>query len=109
VLAHIALSDYDLSADELAIEAKYIDARLLSCGIDHDPILTEYLLGMAQALSVPQRGFVRALNVVATDKQNFSLVLEAALGLFGHSVNPNQTELAALTRIQTVGKAKGWL
>ena len=109
VLAHIALSDHDLSADELVIEAKYIDARLRARGVDHDSALVEYLLGMAQGLSVPQRGFVRALNAVVIDKENFSLVLKAVLDLFRLSVSPNQTEIAALTRIQAVGKAKGWL
>jgi len=109
VLAHIALSDDLWSKNELAIQASYIGARLASAALDRDDELTEAILALAQGLSVSNRSFVRALNEVATDRQNYALVLDAALRITSARGNLNAIEHAALERLRTVGKKHGWI
>lgn len=109
ILAHIAKSDDNLSAEELAAQADYIAARLQSADFAADGVLIEKLLGRAQGLTVPQRAFVRATNIVAKDRQHFSQVLAAALRMVDRPAPLNDTEIAALQKLQAAGKANGWL
>ena len=67
------------------------------------------MLMLAQALSVSKRSFVLALNEVATDRQNYALVLNAALRITSARNSLNAVEAAALERLRTVGKKHGWI
>lgn len=109
VLAHIARSDDDLSAEELAVQAEYIFLRLHSAGYERDAFLIEKLLGTAQGLIVPRRAFVRAANIVAKDKDNFAQVLNATLRMVSRSGPFNEIERAALEKLQAAGSTNGWL
>jgi hypothetical protein len=109
VLAHLARSDNDLTSEELAEQAKYIVARLQSDGIANDADLIEGLLAEAQSLIVSPRSFSRALNLVAKDKQHFAQVLASALAIVAVERALNNTETTALTKIQSVGRSKGWI
>jgi hypothetical protein len=109
VLAHLARSDNDLTAEEIAEQAKYIVARLQSAGIGNDAALIEGLLVEAQSLSVSPRSFSRALNLVAKDKQHFAQVLAPALAIVAVERALNNTETTALTKIQSVGRSHGWI
>lgn len=109
ILAHLAKSDNDLSAEELAVQAEYIFLRLNSAGFERDPILIEKILGTAQGLMVPRRAFVRAANLVAKDREDFSQVLAAALRMVDRPSPLNDIEIAALQKLQSAGKANGWL
>lgn len=109
ILAHIAKSDDDLSAEELAAQADYIAGRLQSARFPADAVLIERILGRAQGLAVPQRAFVRATNIVAKDREHFGQVLAAALRMVERPTTLNETEIAALEKLQAAGKANGWL
>jgi len=52
---------------------------------------------------------VRALNALATDRQNYALVLDAALRITSARGSLNAIEVAALERLRTVGKKHGWI
>jgi len=57
VLNYLALSDDALTAEDLDIEASYIDARLVMMGIGHDPTLRETVMAVARGLIVSKRAF----------------------------------------------------
>jgi hypothetical protein len=108
VLAYLALSDDMLTAEELNIEASYVEARLAMTGFDHDANLTETMLGIARGLVVPKRSFARVVNAVAADCSHFRLVWDAAQQLAATS-SVTKVEADALKRLEDAGLSRGWL
>jgi hypothetical protein len=108
VLAYLALSDDMLTAEELNIEASYVEARLAMTGFDHDANLTEAMLVIARGLVVPKRSFARVVNAVAADCSHFLLVWDAAQQLAATS-SVTRVEADALKRLEDSGQSRGWL
>jgi hypothetical protein len=109
VLAHLARSDNDITSGELAEQARYIAARLQSMGIANNEMVIEELLVEAQSLNVSSRSFSRAANIVAKEKGYFTQVLSAALALVAIERSLNDTEVAALSKLQSIGRSRGWI
>jgi hypothetical protein len=82
--------------------------RLTDIGLHCDREITEFLITIAQGLSVPRRSFVRALNIIALDRQHFAIVLDAALRITEGRTQMNGIEAAALERMRTLGGNMGW-
>jgi len=109
VLAFIAMADNDVTPDEVKIELSYIEARLAMVGVKGGSAQIDAMLALSQGLSVTKRSLTRAVNRVAADREDYRLILHAALQLTDLGGDPNGVRVEALQRIKKAGKAKGWI
>jgi hypothetical protein len=109
VLAFMAMADNDVTPQEVNVEHYYIHARLGMTGIGDDGYLIDDMLALAQGLSVTKHSLTRAVNRIATDREHYGLILNAALQLVNLGPDSSGVRVEALQRLKKAGKAKGWI
>jgi hypothetical protein len=108
LLACIATADGIFTAEETNVQASYLEARLAMLNIEHDALVTAYLLQGVAGLDVPPRSLRAAIKTVAKDREHFRLILDCALRLIEIDGDVSTLARQTLESLMEEGRAAGW-
>jgi hypothetical protein len=109
LLACIATADGIFTVEEINVQTSYLEARLAMLNVEHDPLVTAYMLQGAAGLNVPPRTLRSAIKAVAKDGEHFRLLLDCALRLIEADDGLSELARQTLDSLMEEGRVAGWI